>query len=271
VSQWTRIQTEDETPDHPNPQKGIWTPFVKDLYRLARLSADNADMLVEVLGTLSNISKSELPKTLTFTELIKDNGRLPLPIARVLFRLIVCSLTCARVADMLQLCQRLLVPGIAEDDIVLQVVMLLSVWQADPDTLPLFQSFPRLPTLLVDVLGDKCEDAELVLQSAVALEGFIVNEAFVSDIVYDTQAVARFCDMMTHACPDVRSIAQHCLDVAIVSVLRQRVTRFHRVVSCLVGLCARDRISIGMLESVVCGAKCNNAGFSCTTVSTWRI
>ena len=53
---------------------------------------------------------------------------------------------------MLQLCQRLLVPGIAEDDVVLQVVMLLSVWLADPSTKPLFAVFSRLPALLVDVL-----------------------------------------------------------------------------------------------------------------------
>ena len=74
ISNTTRIQVEDETPDNPNPQKGVWAPFVKDLYRLARLSADSPDLLVEVLGTLSNIYQSELPKTLSFPELIKDNG-----------------------------------------------------------------------------------------------------------------------------------------------------------------------------------------------------
>lgn len=55
------------------------------------------------------------------------------------------------------MCQRLLVPGIAEDDVVLQVVMLLSVWLSDSATLPMFNAFARLSALLVDVLTGECK------------------------------------------------------------------------------------------------------------------
>ena len=57
----------------------------------------------------------------------------------------------------------------------------------------------------------------------VTLEMLIQIPEYITTIVYDTQAVARFCDSMTHSCPDVRICAQHCLDVAIVSMPRTDV------------------------------------------------
>lgn len=49
---------------------------MKDLYKLARLAVESPDLLVEVLGVLSNIGASELPRTVTFPDLIKENGKI---------------------------------------------------------------------------------------------------------------------------------------------------------------------------------------------------
>jgi hypothetical protein len=55
-------------------QRGMWCPFVKDLYRLVTVCVEQTDLLVEVLSTLGNIPFDETPRGFTLLSLVSDSG-----------------------------------------------------------------------------------------------------------------------------------------------------------------------------------------------------
>jgi hypothetical protein len=55
-------------------QRGMWCPFVKDLYRLAVASVERTDLLVEILSTLGNIPYDETPRGFTIADIAADSG-----------------------------------------------------------------------------------------------------------------------------------------------------------------------------------------------------
>ena len=52
----------------------MWCPYVKDLYRLATVSVDQTDLLVEVLATLGNIPYDETPRGFSLLQLVAESG-----------------------------------------------------------------------------------------------------------------------------------------------------------------------------------------------------
>ena len=49
----------------------LWAPYVMDLFKLCKQSAtENADLLLEVLGTIGNLTVADLPDGVTFADLI---------------------------------------------------------------------------------------------------------------------------------------------------------------------------------------------------------
>mmetsp|Transcript_51983 Transcript_51983/g.121931 ORF Transcript_51983/g.121931 Transcript_51983/m.121931 type:complete len:793 (+) Transcript_51983:58-2436(+) len=107
--------------------------WMHEFVRMAVCSVDNPDMLVEVLGTLANVTLEEVP----WAELCE--------------------------AGLLELLTRLLVPSFSEDDLVLECVLLASNLACCPESAQHIAG-SRLPALMQDLLVEKREDEEIVVQ-----------------------------------------------------------------------------------------------------------
>lgn len=107
--------------------------WMHEFVRLAATSVENPDMLLEVIGTLVNVTLPDVP----WGELCE--------------------------AGLIDLLTRLLVPGFSEDDIVLECVMLVGNLGAARDSAQ-YVAHSRLPGLLQQLLVEKREDEEIVTQ-----------------------------------------------------------------------------------------------------------
>ena len=53
-------------------RRSVWQPFVHDLFKLCKACADeDENMFVEVLGTLGNMTRFDLPERTTFSDMIE--------------------------------------------------------------------------------------------------------------------------------------------------------------------------------------------------------
>lgn len=107
--------------------------WIVEFVRMALCCVDNPDLLVEVLGTLANMTLPDIP----WAELCE--------------------------AGLIDLLHRLLVVGFSEDDIVLECIMLVgNMALCREATQHLADS--RLPGMLQELLVEKREDEEIILQ-----------------------------------------------------------------------------------------------------------
>ena len=97
---------ETDTPEMDYKYRGLWSPHLKQLLEMTREVDNNQDMLLEVLGTLANMTIYDLPATATWAKLVKEFG-------------------------LVGLFSRLLVPGMAQNDLLLEVVMLIASIASD--------------------------------------------------------------------------------------------------------------------------------------------
>merc|ERR1719419_808755 len=118
--------------------------WMNEFVRMALCSVDNPDLLVEVLGTLANIT---LPDVVSWGELCE--------------------------AGLLELLTRLLVPSFSEDDIVLECVMIISNLALCRESAQ-HVAGTRLPGMLQDLLVEKRDDEEIVVQLLYAFQCLLV-------------------------------------------------------------------------------------------------
>jgi len=107
--------------------------WMHEFVRMAPSCVDNPDLLVEILGTLANVTLPGIP----WDELCE--------------------------AGLIDLLTRLLVPGFSEDDIVLECVMLIGNIAMHPEAAT-YVAGSRLPGLMQQILLEKRDDEEIVVQ-----------------------------------------------------------------------------------------------------------
>jgi hypothetical protein len=119
----------------------------KWIFEFARMGTcvDNPDLLVEVLGTLANMTLPDIP----WGELCE--------------------------AGLIDLLHRLLVAGFSEDDIVLECVMLLGNMAQCREASPHLAS-SRLPNMMQDLLLEKRDDEEIIVQLLYTFQCFLIHE-----------------------------------------------------------------------------------------------
>jgi hypothetical protein len=127
---------------HDSSYKKQFVQFIPDLISLLR-TTDDVALLVEILGILANLNGVDVP----FAEYLVNY-------------------------DLVPLLQRLLLPGVAEDDIVLEVVMFIGACAGDPNCAPILAS-SHLVQSLHDTLTEKQNDDEIVLQTVYVFFKFL--------------------------------------------------------------------------------------------------
>lgn len=165
----------------------IWRAFSPYMHQLVGMSlrAQNHDFLVEALSCLGNI---QLPDILYHQLLIKHSLLEPLI--------------------------KHLVPGFAEDDVVLAVVIVVGTFALDPKSAPLLAD-SNLVHKLYMVINDKIQDEDIVLQAVFALFRLCLHNDGREAVCAHEDLVNALLELMGDQSPSIRNMANKTLDLVV--------------------------------------------------------
>lgn len=164
--------------------------WMHEFVRMAPSCVDSPDLLVELIGTLSNMRLPDVP----WGELCE--------------------------AGLVDLLTRLLMPGFSEDDIVLECVMLAGNMAQQRDAAQ-YLAGSRLPVILQELLVEKRDDQEIVVQLLYTFYALLQYEEVRDAVLQETElagCIMRFASMGSHAVLEQASlllelVAEHAAEV----------------------------------------------------------
>ena len=169
---------------HDGPVKLRFAEFVSDLAALVR-QTENPDLLVELLGILGNMTMTEIP----FSQILIDY-------------------------DLINFLHMHLAQGASEDDIVLEIVIFIGTCVSDPKCAPIFAN-SQLVSVLYDLMADKQEDDEIVLQITYTFFRCLQHETTRDVLLNHTQVVSYFVDLLYDKNTEIRKMADQTLDLVM--------------------------------------------------------
>jgi len=164
--------------------KHAFTEYVDDLVRLAKQTA-NPDLLVEVLGTLGNLTGIGI----NFAKIIEEQ----------------------RLIDFFE---QHLMPDHIEDDILLEVVVFIgTICNDDVQTVGPIIANSHLIITLTNLLTEKQEDDEIVLQVLYVFYRLVVHEDTREVLLRQTDAVSHIIDLLADNNMEIRKMADQALEL----------------------------------------------------------
>ena len=157
-------------------------PYVQDLVYLLKLEEAGSDLMVEVLGTLGNLNIPQFD----MTELCREHGLLDYMAA-------------------------LLNPGVVEDDVALEAIIFTGALVNNANAHMIVDA--GLVDRIYNLMSEKKEDDEFVLQIAYAFQRMLCCEATREALLSSTQVVFYLVDLLQDKNKEVRKTADMALDV----------------------------------------------------------
>uniref|UniRef100_A0A8C4ZQ07 Kinesin-associated protein 3b n=1 Tax=Gadus morhua TaxID=8049 RepID=A0A8C4ZQ07_GADMO len=167
---------------HDGPTKALFIDYVGDL--AAQMAAEEEEeFVVECVGTLGNLTVPELDWELVLREYnlvpyLKDH----------------------------------LKPGSAEDDLILEVVILVGTVSMDDACAAMLAKSGIIPAL-IELLNAQQEDDEFVCQIIYVFYQMVFHQATRDVIIKDTQAPAYLIDLMHDKNTEIRKVCDNTLDI----------------------------------------------------------
>ncbi|XP_048844398.1 kinesin-associated protein 3-like [Brienomyrus brachyistius] len=167
---------------HDDPPKDLFIDYVGDL--AAQISADeDEEFVIECLGTLANLTIPDLDWELVLREynlvpFLKDH----------------------------------LKPGSAEDDLILEVVIMIGTISMDDSCAAMFAKSGIIPAL-IELLNAQQEDDEFVCQIVYVFYQMVFHQATRDVIIKETQAPAYLIDLMHDKNAEIRKVCDNTLDI----------------------------------------------------------
>ncbi|XP_075038840.1 kinesin-associated protein 3 [Mixophyes fleayi] len=167
---------------HDGPTKILFVDYVGDL--AAQISNDEEEeFVIECLGTLANLTISDLDWELVLKE----------------YKLV------PYLKDKLK-------PGSAEDDLVLEVVIMIGTVSMDDSCAALLAKSGIIPAL-IELLNAQQEDDEFVCQIVYVFYQMVFHQATRDVIIKETQAPAYLIDLMHDKNAEIRKVCDNTLDI----------------------------------------------------------
>lgn len=187
ISHWTFCeQQECESPELQYKYRGLWSPHIKVLLDIACESEDHT-LLVELFGCLANMTVYDLPASSNWSKLIRHYSLIN------------------------QFC-KMLVPGMCENDLLLEIVMLISNIAADAEACKIIASSTLVGTLYL-LWKDKSEDVELLLQLIHCFHRLFLHHSSREEAMYSTRIVVDIIESLQHRNQYVRDKADKLIDI----------------------------------------------------------
>ncbi|XP_042271808.1 kinesin-associated protein 3a isoform X2 [Thunnus maccoyii] len=167
---------------HNGPTKILFLDHVGDL--AAQISEDEAEeFVIECLGTLANLTIPDLDWALV----LKDYNLVPY------------------LKDRLK-------PGSAEDDLILEVVIMIGTVSMDDSCAAMLAKSGIIPAL-IELLNAQQEDDEFVCQIVYVFYQMVFHKATRDVIIKDTQAPAYLIDLMHDNNAEICKVCDNTLDI----------------------------------------------------------
>uniref|UniRef100_A0A7N8WXW4 Kinesin-associated protein 3a n=1 Tax=Mastacembelus armatus TaxID=205130 RepID=A0A7N8WXW4_9TELE len=167
---------------HNGPTKSLFLDHVGDL--AAQISEQEAEeFVIECLGTLANLTIPDLDWELVLKEY-----------------------------NLVPYLKNRLKPGSAEDDLILEVVIMIGTVSTDDSCAAMLAKSGIIPALIV-LLNAKQEDDEFVCQILYVFYQMVFHEATRDVIIKDTQAPAYLIDLMHDNNAEIRKVCDNTLDI----------------------------------------------------------
>ncbi|KAM9469369.1 kinesin-associated protein 3-like isoform 1-T1 [Clarias gariepinus] len=167
---------------HDGPLKQLFLDYVGDL--AAQISPEeDEEFVIECLGTLANLTIPDLDWEL----LLREYNLVPYLKER-------------------------LKPGSAEDDLILEVVILIGTVSMDDSCAAMLAKSGIIPAL-IDLLNAQQEDDEFVCQIVYVFYQMVFHQATRDVIIKDTQAPAYLIDLMHDKNAEIRKVCDNTLDI----------------------------------------------------------
>ncbi|KFO75388.1 Kinesin-associated protein 3, partial [Cuculus canorus] len=167
---------------HDGPTKSLFIDYVGDL--AAQISNDEEEeFVIECLGTLANLTLPDLDWELVLKE----------------YKLV------PYLKDKLK-------PGVAEDDLVLEVVIMIGTVSMDDSCAALLAKSGIIPAL-IELLNARQEDDEFVCQIIYVFYQMVFHQATRDVIIKETQAPAYLIDLMHDKNAEIRKVCDNTLDI----------------------------------------------------------
>jgi hypothetical protein len=146
------------------------------------LKSSSADFLVEAVGTLASLVYIDV----RYSDLLIQHG-------------------------LLDFISKHLVIGFADDDIILECMMLLSTVATDSKCSGMLAN-QRLIGIIYEVIREKIDDAEIVLQSIYTIFKMLLHTESRDAIIVNEMMVCLLLDLVTDPCEQIMNYANACLD-----------------------------------------------------------
>ncbi|XP_047676703.1 kinesin-associated protein 3-like isoform X2 [Tachysurus fulvidraco] len=167
---------------HDDPLKQLFLDYVGDLAAQIRPEEDE-EFVIECLGTLANLTIHDLDWEL----LLREYNLVPYLKER-------------------------LKPGSAEDDLILEVVILIGTVSMDDSCAAMLAKSGIIPAL-IELLNAQQEDDEFVCQIVYVFYQMVFHQATRDVIIKDTQAPAYLIDLMHDKNAEIRKVCDNTLDI----------------------------------------------------------
>jgi len=190
ISSWTfGMQQELENPELLYKYRGLWSPHLRTFIEMTK-DLDSHDLLVEVIGLLANLTPLDLPASLTWYKILKEQ-------------------------NVLHLISKLLVPGMCQPDLLLEVVLLVSTAAIDTQVCELLTT-SNIIGLLYQLWQEKsASEPELTLQLIICFHRFFLCETSREEAMYSTRIVSDIIECLTHKNTAVRKAADSILEFVL--------------------------------------------------------
>jgi len=158
------------------------TSVVADIVRMAK-SSTHSDLLVELLGILGNLSGPGI----NWVKLAEDHNLVPL-------------LT------------KFLQPGVVEDDVILEAIIVLGTIASDPKSANLLLNPTTIPSL-AELIVNKQEDDEIVLQCVYTFYRLLLLPEPREMLLKQTQVPSYFIYLLYDKNAEIQKLADQALDL----------------------------------------------------------
>ncbi|KAG7271988.1 hypothetical protein CRUP_001548 [Coryphaenoides rupestris] len=167
---------------HDGPTKSLFIDYIGDL--AAQISEEESEeFVIECLGTLANLTIPDLDWELV----LKEYNLVPY------------------LKDRLK-------PGSAEDDLILEVVIMIGTISMDDAGAAMLADAGVIPAL-IELLNAQQEDDEFVCQIVYVFYQMVFHQVTRDIIIKDTQAPAYLVDLMHDKNAEIRKVCDNTLDI----------------------------------------------------------
>merc|ERR1711871_294483 len=169
--------------------RGLWSPHIKGLVQVLH-DTDDHETLVEAFGIMGNLSPLDLPHNQSWSKLLTDG-------------------------DLLTLVSRMLVPGLCQNDLLLEVILMLSSCASDVKACDVLAK-SNIINSLYNIWQDKADaDVEIQLQLIHLFHKLLIHPKSRDEVMYSTRIVVDIINCLSSPYGSVRRCARDATDLVM--------------------------------------------------------